>query len=134
MKEFTQSITLLSPYPYSEAATVPGSSAAGQSASSLFPLRLLASPFTFDPEPNDDDGGLSYRCDMDFIVDLPSKSAMSQLSRPRECIVELYDSEGNAYQIGTITMPARASLTPHLQSARLHVVSTMLFSPLQHPM
>lgn len=134
MKEFTQSITLLSPYPFSEAATVPGSSAAGQSVSSLFPLRLLASPFTFDPEPNDDDGGLSYRCDMDFIVDLPSKSAMSQLSRPRECIVELSDSEGNSYQIGSLTMPARVSITPHLQRARLHVACTMLFSPLLFPM
>lgn len=134
MIEFTQSITLLSPYPFSEAATVPGSFAAGQSSSSLFPLRLLASPFTFDPECTDSEGGPTYRCDMDFIVDKPSKSAISQLSRPRECIVELSDSEGNAYQIGTITMPARVSLTPHLQRARLHVVSTMLFSPLLHPM
>ena len=32
MKEFTQSITLLSPYPFGEAATVPGSFAAGQSS------------------------------------------------------------------------------------------------------
>ena len=120
MKEFTQSLTILPP--------------ASTTSPSIFPLRLSCFPFTFDPERTDDDGGPTYRCDTDFIIDMPSEAAISYLSRPRECIVELSDSEGNSYHIGSLTMPARASITPHLQRARLHVVCTMLFSPLQHPM
>lgn len=134
MKEFTQSITLHTPTKTYTTLQNPTTTLQNPTLSSIFPLRLLSSPFTFDPERIDGDGGPTYRCDMDFIVDRPSNSAMSQLSHPRECIVELSDSEGNSYQIGSLTMPARVSITPHLQRARLHVACTMLFSPLLFPM
>lgn len=122
MKQFTSRIdlTLLS-----SSAPLLAASAASQKT-----VTLYADPFTFLPTPTDTDAGLSWLCDHTFVIDTPSDSILAAFRRPRHTILTLHATDGSTYDIGTITMPATAFITRHLQRSQLVLSSTMLFDPL----
>lgn len=117
MKQFTTRIDI---------ATVLAASASGRN-----PVSLYADPFTFQPIPTDSDAGLSWLCDHTFVIDTPCDAVLSTFRRPRHTILTLHATDGSTYDIGTLTMPATAFITRHLQRSQLVVTATMLFDPLR---
>ena len=113
MLEFVSSIQVRSVFPSEERSFV-----------------FYADAFSFEPTPADDDAGLIYNCDRNFVVDTPEKEILSFFSRSRSCIVTLKDSSCRLYDIGTADIPARVYLQPHLNKTRLIMSCRMLSNPL----
>lgn len=99
--------------------------------SSPQPVTFSTDPFTFEPAQSDDDSGTSYRCDHDFVVEIPPSEVLERFSTPIPAIVELFATGGHTFAIGTAGIPAMVTVCPHLQRARLHVTCTMLRSPMR---
>ncbi len=86
--------------------------------------------FDYDPTPEDSSAGKCYNCDKDIYISLPTSSVLKDFSSPKYAIIEISTTNGKKYKIGSNQIPALVSLTPHLNTATLHVKCKMLHSPL----
>lgn len=92
---------------------------------------FLADHFDFQPQPDDNEGGQCWNCDQTFFIDMPDKEAQFAFDMPRLSIVTLKSTDQRTYDIGTSEVPARVSITRHLNRARLMMRCTMLTDPLR---
>ncbi len=106
---------------------IDSSSAAGITVGSF---NFMADQFDFQPVASDDDSGVCYNCNKTFVIDVPDTPVLNYFSIPRSCIVTLYGSNGDNYDIGTKGIPARVLISRHLNRAQLQVFCKMLKNPL----
>ena len=104
----------------------------------VYPIKKLeqsvykfeADSFDFDPTPEDNNAGRFYNCDKDIYISKPSAEILKEFSNPQYAIVEFTSTRQEKYRIGTSQIPALISLSPHLNTATLHVKCKMIHSPL----
>ncbi len=118
MKEFTQHIRLIPVVTTSTGTFEEGS----------FDI-MSDRPFSFEPVPSVDDGGTSWNCDKTLTVDTPDASTVKYFRCERSCIVVVFDSQGNSHRIGDTLAPARAVISPNLNSATLQIKAEMMRNP-----
>lgn len=78
-----------------------------------------AESFIYDPQENDQDAGVLFDCDKTFIIDTPSRVAISIFSYPVKSILVVSDTDGNKYPIGSIKMPGTVLIQKGIQKSRL---------------
>ena len=98
-------------------------------ASSPAEVSLLADQVSLQPSLESNDYGTIFNLDNDIIVERPSSETISQFSIERSVIVEIRDTDGKVYEIGTKDIPARVLIAPYLNRAILKITCKMLSSP-----
>lgn len=82
--------------------------------------------FVLDPQQSESSGGVLYNCDQEHIIDNPE---VKVLANPTSAIV-LYKAGDDYILIGSVSIPARVCIRPHLNRSRLIVKCNMLHSPI----
>lgn len=85
-----------------------------------------ADQFVLDPRQSESSGGVLYNCDQEHIIDNPE---MKVLVTPTSSIV-MYSAGDEYILIGTVEIPAKVFIQPHLNRSRLIVKCNMLYSPI----
>lgn len=91
---------------------------------------FMADHFDFQPESSDEESGMSWNCDHTFVIDRPDDDTVRFFCIPRSATVTFRDSGGKSYRIGTVSVPAKVSITAHLYRCRLVISCKMLTNPL----
>jgi hypothetical protein len=95
---------------------------------------FFADRFDFVPSKSESAAGTVYKCDKDFIIEIPAPAVCREFSTPIPCQLQLKDSKNNPITLGTPDIPALADITPHLNTATLSIKCTMLNPPYEpHP-
>jgi len=85
-----------------------------------------ADQFVLEPRQSETSGGILYNCDQEHIIDNPD---VKVLANPTSAIV-LYKAGDDYILIGSVSIPARVFICPHLNRSKLIVKCNMLHSPI----
>lgn len=104
----------------------------------VFPLRsdvgagytFMADEFDFVPQPEDSEAGRCYVCDKDIVCQPVSADVIRAFEGGIWAKVLFRDTRGRVFTIGTDTVPATVSISPHLNTVTLQIRCRMLSSPL----
>jgi hypothetical protein len=96
------------------------------------PFDLMADqPFSLDIQADSDDNGTYWKLDRHITVDMPTPATLEFFRYGRSCQVQLWDTQGNTFVLGTTGIPAKATLSAFLNKADLQLHCELLNNPLR---
>lgn len=96
------------------------------------PFDLMADqPFSLDIQADSDDNGTYWQLDRHITVDMPTAATLEFFRYGRSCQVQLWDTQGNTFVLGTTGIPAKATLSAFLNKADLQLHCELLNNPLR---
>ena len=88
-------------------------------------------PFDLDIQADSDDNGTYWQLDRHITVDMPTAATLEFFRYGRSCQVQLWDTQGNTFVLGTTGIPAKATLSAFLNKADLQLHCELLNNPLR---
>ena len=96
------------------------------------PFDLMADQsFSLDIQADSDDNGTYWKLDRHITVDMPTPATLEFFRYGRSCQVQLWDTQGNTFILGTTGIPAKATLSAFLNKADLQLHCELLNNPLR---
>lgn len=92
--------------------------------------QFIADPFEIKAIPESSESGYVFNCDNEIVIELPDQRTLEDFSTGQSVLINLQDTLGRKFQIGTQNIPAVVNIAPNLNSAKLYIKCKMLFSPL----
>ena len=90
---------------------------------------FLADKFSFEPTSSDNDAGILFDCSLNKTIELPPSNVLSFFSSPQSCIISFTDSSLREIKVGSVYLPARVSINPYLNAAKININCKQTQSP-----
>jgi hypothetical protein len=126
MKEFCNSVII---YPLSGVLSLEGGALTLKPGATV--CRFLSDDFDLSPKRDGTEAGALYVLDKDIVIDKANRAEAAYFMVGRSVIVELsFTDDHSPVYLGTVQLPAKASITTHPVKDTLHIKSRSFLSPL----
>lgn len=93
-------------------------------------IKLLADDVSLTPKVINDKSGTLYTIQEDLTIEKVDKSISSIFRTPRSSILHFYSDKGDSIWVGSLDLPAKVSITTHLNREQLNLDCKSYQSPI----